>query len=390
MQQPDQQPRPQASQAPVSLTEIQVIAGQSFPFTFQSTMADLEGVAQTWVEDSAGTIIVPKSDGSNVVRVGTPEYVYRATVGPVPGGVGIAPFYVYAALPGSETSFTFEEIAILPEAPPAGGNVGSIGMLGAWITSDDVAAALGMDAVTGADYTQQAIEASEVLYELSGRRFRGIGQSLERPGGVIPFGWSPNARTYMSWFDQGAYWVWPGYDPRYMEPWCYGGEKPIVLRNTPIQDDSWILEVRIDGQIVSPDTYYLVDGHYLHRVQPNYWPMFQRVDKKDGDIGTFHVLYQHGSYPPALGLEAAKQLAAQLVLTEIPGKRVTLPWGTQQIIRSGVTITRETMKEFRQQGFGLPLVDLFLDTWGRDKEEAVSAVWSPDLPEESSFYPEQH
>ena len=63
-----------------------------------------------------------------------------------------------------------------------------------------------------------------------------------------------------------------------------------------------VMEVKIDGEALSPDLYRLTPRNFLYRVstgtRPASWPSSQALWKPDTEVGTFSVTYAHGMEEP--------------------------------------------------------------------------------------------
>jgi len=257
----------------------------------------------------------------------------------------------------------------------------TLGLCSAWCANADVQALFGAD--PDRDYTPDCISASEILYELSGRRFRGSCTATDRPGAPFPgpwrwdlyqWGWSEDRATYGWWpLDGGGI-----FDVRDYEPFLCGSTGVVVLRGYPVIA---VTAVQIGGVAVAKENFQIEDGHRLRRIDGGSWPAYQDLSKASGP-GTFSVTYTHGQLPPQAGKDAAAALALEIGKARV-GHEVTLPLGITRIVRAGVSFDRNTISELRQGGFkggfGNPLVDLFLETW----KIQSATVWSPDIESES-------
>lgn len=248
-------------------------------------------------------------------------------------------------------------------------NVGTATVSGApcelWITGDEILDCC--DATIGTDVPVDtfAAEASALLYELSGRQFGGICQRTVRP--------CPG--------DCGC-WSRPD--------WRHAGRargcrplSSVKLAGYPVQE---IIEVMIDGDVIDPSEYRLERGRDLVRLDDTdgkrqRWPACQDLGLASGD-GTFFVTYTYGVGPPVAGVEAAKQLACELVKA-CPSSGATedcdLPPGTIRVTRQGLTVEAQTLGLFLGQGqTGLTHIDAFLAVYGsRARRPAV--IMSPDI-----------
>lgn len=276
-----------------------------------------------------------------------------------------------------------------------------LGPCAAWVTAAEVAAccSLEVDSSNQEILDQVAIEASQMLYELSGQRFSGSCDPVtERPftnAGCGCFNnllWPMSAgapQVQISWGLWGTgSWGW-GYEGC-TEPYSCGALSRAKLAGYPVTS---IVEVKIGADVVDPSGYRLDEYMWLTRMadpttlEPRYWPACQRLDLEDGEEGTWTVTYTYGYDPPLLGVQAAAQLACQLYLacsgSDGGGGVCLLPAGVTQIDRQGISIKRSPFLSWAQQkgiwGTGLSVVDAFLSTYNPAALQRPSTVWSPDV-----------
>lgn len=205
--------------------------------------------------------------------------------------------------------------------------------------------------------TECIAAASDVLYELSGRRYAGTCEDTVRP----------TLHDFM--FD---HWRWGmGAEARYgidsgpVLGWCnYVPE--VLLGGYPV---TGITEVLIDGAVVDPATYRVDDWRTLVRVTDpatntnGGWPCCQDMASPATEQGTFEVTFTYGVMPPAMGVRAAARLGCELALACSPesGPECQLPERVTTVARQGVTAVILDPFAFLEQGrTGLYDVDLFL------------------------------
>lgn len=270
-----------------------------------------------------------------------------------------------------------------------------LGPCAAWISAAELA-----ETCVGADaddpvVARAAVEASTILYELSGRQFSGLcGPVTVRPckdvcgcwGGGAVFGgytW-----VWLSW--QGGYGWW---NEAAGSCGC-GYISQVKLGDYPVRE---IVEVKIDGAVLpltygdGAPTYRLDKWRFLTRMddpaQPDVqamWPQCQNLTLNDDQPGTFAIRYTYGVDPPLVGMEAARQLGCQLSLA-MSGKACQLPAGVTQTTKQGVTVNRGVLASWgydpKKQTWstGLALVDAFLSTYNRSGLRRRGAIWSPDI-----------
>lgn len=116
-----------------------------------------------------------------------------------------------------------------------------------------------------------------------------------------------------------------------------------------------IVEVVVDGEAVDAGDYRLVNSRWLvahpdGALRP--WPP-QYVDRPDGDEGTWSVTVTHGRVPPAELVDAAADLAKQLI-AKCTGGNCLLPDNATSVSQDGVTVELNVPTDGKT---GLPLVD---------------------------------
>ena len=199
------------------------------------------------------------------------------------------------------------------------------------------------------------LAASEVLYELSGRIFSGTCTGTVRPCGDACRCW-------------------------YSDCGCNRLAKAFLQR-----DVLSVSEVNIGGEILDASAYRLEDG-FLVRLDGLGWPCCQDLAAPVGDPDTFSVTVTYGSPVPAVGVEAARVLACELVKSCVPGEVCSLPARVTSISRQGVSMVMLDPMAFLDNGrTGLYAVDLFLSTFNPQALRRPPSVWSPDLPRSVTF-----
>lgn len=256
----------------------------------------------------------------------------------------------------------------------------------AWTTSEEAAACCG-SANVGSDtdlFDDSVVAASGALYMLSGQQF---------PGACIDRVVRPCDQTRgcgLQTLPSGYVIGWDGHrwsDSEQPACSCQPLSR-ILLPNFPVDE---IVEVKIDGDVLDPDEYRLDSWRYLTRLpdadgRAQSWPSCQRLDKADTEDGTFSVRYLAGKNPPPMGVLAAKELACQIYLAcssdEEAAADCVLPAGVATITRQGVTLdlTRFTWSFRTREGWktGLPMVDLFLNSYNPHGLKRPPMIWSPD------------
>jgi hypothetical protein len=270
-----------------------------------------------------------------------------------------------------------------PVYDPSGERSGartSTGPCQAWVDSQDVAGQAGnpVDANdVPVDLIQYAIEASEILYMLSGKQFPGTCEKTVRPPCATDrFGCSTQvlSRGHLINWDGST---WNG------SPCGCQALSRVLLSGYPVWE---ITQVKIDGVVVDPSEYRLDDYRWLIRKgdpvtgAANRWPACQRLDLDDTENGTFAVTYKFGAEPPLIGKAAAAELAAQLYKAA-NGQECSLPSGTTRVVRQGIVIELLAFSAWGlQDGIwrtGLKAVDAFLNTYNPTNARRRPVFWSP-------------
>lgn len=126
----------------------------------------------------------------------------------------------------------------------------------------------------------------------------------------------------------------------------------------------------MNGNIIDPTTYYLVDHSTIYGTPNATW-----------SSANVEVTYTYGTPPPTAGKAAARMLALELVKLYEGDDTCALPQRVTSVARQGVTYTILDNQDFIDElKTGLYAVDLFLKTVNPDKARARSRVFSPDTP----------
>lgn len=126
----------------------------------------------------------------------------------------------------------------------------------------------------------------------------------------------------------------------------------------------------MDGNIISPRTYYLYDHSTLLGTPNSSWTP-----------SNVEVTYTYGSPPPQAGRAAARMLATELVKLYENDDSCSLPQRVTSVARQGISYTILDDQSFIDElKTGIYAVDLFLKTANPDKARARSRVFSPDVP----------
>lgn len=223
--------------------------------------------------------------------------------------------------------------------------------------------------------TQRAVD---LIWMLSGRRF-GLCQVTVRP---CPRRCAPPPPTWWA----GVGWYPAVVDGAIVNVSACGCRtrcactpySAVVLEPGPVTS---ITEVRIDGTVLDPAAYLVLDARELVRTDGGQWPGCQRLDQPDGAADTWTVTYTYGLPVPAGGQAAASVLACELAKACTGAGRCRLPNRVQQITRDGVSMTLLDPMEFLDKGrIGLPEIDAWLAAVNPNALPEAPRVLSPDLP----------
>ncbi len=204
-----------------------------------------------------------------------------------------------------------------------------------WVTIDDLPEAQG-DRAPRPDVVESAIAfASDVLYNLTGRRWAGVRTDRYRPC----CGCTPSDCA--------------------CEP---GGS--ILLPNTPAVA---VTQIKIDGQVIASSEYELRDRRRIVAVrQPDgtrrTFLQCQDLTRPTTDVGTMEVVYTWGSAPPDAGKTACGILAWEFALAWTPALAgmCRLPRRVTSITRAGMTVAAiDPLSLFEKGLTGIPEVDVW-------------------------------
>lgn len=235
---------------------------------------------------------------------------------------------------------------------------------GLWCTVRD----LGPDYETS-DYAAEAVKAaSYLMWALSGRKYTGTNTVTER---YVRFAPLINTRLI-----QEAAIINSRINKALaiVEPWV-SAETRIRLRGQPVTE---VVAVRnVNGGIVSPDSYYLVDHSTL---QFSEGALIVPAD--------IEVTYSYGANPPTLGKMAARRVAIEFVKLWEGDSDCALPQRVTSVTRQGVTYTVLDSQDFLEEmRLGIYEVDLFLKTANPNRAQKRSKVFSPDIPKARRYTP---
>jgi hypothetical protein len=341
----------------------------AFEAIYESGQTGLAGTVEVKLVDNDGSETVAATT-ANITEIGvTGIYVWNAPAAPATVGQ----YTIIWSDDGSfdqDSSFS-EELVVVPTSvisPPAipspDAEPSTMGPCTAWLTGDEVADCCASAVADVGSFTSllddSAAVASQLLYELSGRRWVGLcSREGVRPcHGDCTCGWQILSRGHIV-------------SPYDCSSSCYGGscwcrDLSRIRLSGYVRE---VTEVKIDGVVLNPSEYRVDEHKWLTRLNGSRWPHCSRADLADTEEGTFSVSYTYGKTPPLAGVEAAKQLACQVYGWCASGGAAgdcDIPDGAIRITRQGITIERAMFARNPVTGAwetGLSAVDFFLNTY---------------------------
>lgn len=248
----------------------------------------------------------------------------------------------------------------------------SLVLCSAWATPADVPDEY-RERVTDDVWERLLMQASEILWALSGRRWYGGGceetATLRSNPPTAGRGSWPYDRSWGScscwasgtWVDDI---LWPPRD------WAGTHVRPVAI-HLPRAPITSIEEVTVDGVTLTPDQYRLTRSGWLERLD-GFWDVC-------GDVT--EVTYQFGEPPPEGGVQAVVTLAVQLMLDLVNDNRCRLPQRVTSITRQGISMSMIDPMDFLPDGrTGFYLIDLWLAAVNPLGRPARGYVFSLDMP----------
>lgn len=226
----------------------------------------------------------------------------------------------------------------------------------------DANCACALDANDDADLIDEMIDmASDLLAQATGGTYSGRCRVTVRPVALCNDDYDP---------------FYPNLQRSSPRDWRrqFGGINSIPLRGPNIN----IVEVIVDGVVLNPTEYGLLDNRYLFRKGGKCWPSVNDLTLNDTEVNTFAVTYEFGNID-ALGRMACIELACEL-LSDAKGKTSHLPRGVTSANIQGASISvRDRTAALRDGEEQIPIVARFLSVWAPDGPNAVVGVWAPEL-----------
>lgn len=200
-------------------------------------------------------------------------------------------------------------------------------------------------------------DASDILYVLSGGRVFGRCQRQVYPFRDVN---TCGPRSLLSPF---------GFGSGFAETWVdWDGVDSIPLRGPNTE----IIEITIDGAVIDPTTYGLLNGNKLFRRGSVSWPNTNDVTLADTEVGTFTITYRFGEVANL----SKKRAGIELVCSMVKGDKNTLT-RLRGIVSANIQGVSVTMQDNEVDSLGLPELSRFVDIYGNRGLGNVG-VWAPE------------
>lgn len=232
------------------------------------------------------------------------------------------------------------------------------------------------------------LQATDVLYMLSGKRFPGeCGPITVRPL-ARPTDADLHGLVYRGYglVGSGLLGANTTSSPPALSMYGVSQAPEIVLEDYPVRQ---IIEVLIDGVVIPEEEYELRDQQSLIRIlqtqssQPTErygWPTSQRMDLPPTEPSTFAITYIHGADPGGGGRRACELLAAAWVCDELADE-TRLPDRAVSVERQGITIQLANTMDLIEKGrTGVVQVDAWLQSVNPNNLTEDALVFTPDRP----------
>lgn len=263
----------------------------------------------------------------------------------------------------------------------------TVGPCSSWITEDDVTSCCAglADPPKPEQFATAITFATNILYRLSGRQFPGECERTLRPcsgnscgcgvtgldSGWSWFWWDPNVSAWSAWLPFA-------YDRFPLCGGCNGGvcDPPSVTLPAPVVD---VTEVVINGEVLDPSAYAVVNYRELVRLDGNDWPTENDLSASSavgGAANTWQVSYTYGRGPGDDGKAACALLACQIAQYLCNGDgSCLLNDRVRQIVREGVTFSLEDLERLLDRGrTGVRLVDMWIESVNPNQNQRRARV----------------
>lgn len=222
--------------------------------------------------------------------------------------------------------------------------------------------------------------AAEILFQLSGHRWRGVGCADRMELRSYPD--SIGMGTYPMGFRCGC-WLPTGRPGSVADAWnssaVWRGSHPSPTAVLIEDDATAVTEVKLgDGTVLAASAYRLLKNGYLERTDGKGWSLC-------GEEGPTLISYTKGVNPPAGGIAACVNLAIEFVRSWCGDQGCAIPANATQVTRQGISITMDPSVFLKEMRTGVPIVDTWLNavnppmrSGGRRSYQG--SVWTPDIP----------
>lgn len=336
--------------------------------TITLMLIDNQGVT-IWAPDATGIIEDPAGSGvycatrTAPLMTGQDTLIWSTDGTYSPQSVAVEDLFVVSAL-------AVPPSPLPPIAPGAGSQAGPYS---AWTTADDVANCCNVEIGTDVDVFNEVVDkASQVLFELSGRKYLGTGTKTVWPAcDSCTCGYQVLSRGHIV-----GPWDWGVYTSLCDACTVVCDPSRVKLSGFPVRT---VDQVKIDGSILAPTEYRLDLHRYVTRLNDTRWPLRNDWTRADTEDGTWTITYTFGEDPPLAGRNAAQQLACELYKA-CAGQECALPTGATRVTRQGITIERQFFQRDRTTGSwrtGLSMVDMFLNAYNPSGLIRTPVFWAP-------------
>jgi hypothetical protein len=140
-----------------------------------------------------------------------------------------------------------------------------------------------------------------------------------------------------------------------------------------------ILQVTVNGEVISPAAYQVQDNHLLVRIDGQCWPTC--VDYSEQNPPAFTVTYLRGNEEPSALQIASGILACEFAKACAGDESCRLPSRLQALSQQGVSVTVSPFNEYLDLGMtDIPEVDRVIVALNPYRQQERSRVYSPDRP----------
>lgn len=236
------------------------------------------------------------------------------------------------------------------------------------------------------------IAAQNWLWAKSGRRF-GVCSAVVRPTSEQFIAcdtawWGSRMRGLGIMSSSTGYTFWNGaplgcacHGDNYVQSSSCGSTPAISLGLAPIVA---VTSVTLNGVVLDPSHYTVVDGEYLLRTDGQLWPCCQQRQLALGQPGTWGVALTYGQAVPFLGNLATRALT-RFFLSLCPDGDCAPPSQAVSLSRQGMVVEMaDPGLVFTDGHTGLPEVNAFLDAYNPNGLQQASVAVIPGMTPHST------